>query len=110
MRIKYCKIPLYTGKLVIIQLDNEESMTDVAKKYNIIADVSDYDGMAFFDKNNFIISFNKKTKASIIAHESLHAVSYIFNYHNIIMDSKNDESIAYLLEWIVDQCHKFINI
>lgn len=109
MRIKSKKIPLYTGKLIIIQLEEKENMSDVAKKYNINYDVSNYDGMAFIENQNYIIAFGKNTSYSIVAHESLHAVSYIFDAHNMVMDCKNDESIAYLLEWIVEECHKFIN-
>jgi hypothetical protein len=66
--------------------------------------------MAFVDNNNYIIAFSKKTSYGVIAHESLHAVSYIFDFHGIVMDCKNDEPIAYLLEWVVEECHKFIKV
>ena len=110
MRKKKIKIPLYTGKLIIIQLEEKESMNDVVKMYDIDYDMSNYDGMAFIENQNYVLAFSKIVCSSIIAHESLHAVSYIFNYHSILMDCKNDEPIAYLLEWIVGECHKFLKV
>jgi len=110
MRTKTKKIPLYTGKLTIIQTEKEETLSDVAKVLNIDFDVSNYDGMACIDKHNYIVAFIDKTTPSIIAHESIHAVGFIFQEHNIRMDANNDEPIAYLLEWIVRECHRFLNI
>ena len=110
MRTKRKKIPLYTGKLIIIQLEEKESMDDITKMYNIDFDMSGFNGMAFRDNRNYIIAFSEEANSSIIAHESLHAVSYIFQDHVMRMDCENDEPIAYLLEWIVSECHKFLNV
>lgn len=110
MRKKKLSIPLYTGSLIIIQLEGKEDMNDVAKMYNMNYDVSNYDGMAFKENENYMVAFSKKVSSHIIAHESLHAVSYIFDSHCISMDCKNDEPTAYLLEWIVKQCHKFLTV
>lgn len=110
MRIKTKKIPLYVGKIVIIQCEEKENLNDIAKKYDIDYNMSGYDGMAFRDNQKYIIAFSKITNTGIIAHESLHAVSYIFQDHVIKMDCENDEPIAYLLQWIVEECYKFLNI
>ncbi len=58
----------------------------------------------------FYMAFEKKPTASIIAHESVHIKNKIFNHCHVELDINNDEPEAYLLDWIVEQCHKFLII
>lgn len=110
MKTKIIRIPLYTGSIVLIQLEKELDLKVVTEKYNMLPNVSEYDGIAFRDNGKYIIAVTQKIKPSVIAHESFHAVGYIFEDHSIVIDIKNDEPAAYLLEWIVEQCHKYFKV
>lgn len=40
----------------------------------------------------------------VIAHESTHAALEIFDYCGCVVDAKNQEPFAYLVQWIADCC------
>ena len=61
----------------------------------------------FFIILNFDSSNNKITHG-VIAHEAIHATNAIFSERGVVADFYNDEPYAYLIKWIVDQVHKFI--
>jgi hypothetical protein len=111
MRKKKIEIPLYSGTVTIIQTNNFKK---IAKKYGFQS-LKGYDGCMFRNpkKNGYsryVIVFQKIASPSVIAHECLHFVNYLFEDSNIILDIKNDEPQCYLLDWIVGECHKFLNI
>jgi hypothetical protein len=106
---KTIKIPIYSGKLIIIQSDN---FSDIEKKYNLVS-LEDYSAFCFKKQNNsstYVMVFGVDVTAGIIAHESFHVVTTLFEDSLITIDNNNDEPAAYLLGWIVEQCHKFLNI
>ena len=49
-----------------------------------------------------------KFDAGCIAHESLHATSFIFMIAGIVPDVNNDEPQAYLLDFIVTEVTEFL--
>lgn len=111
MNKKKIKIPLYSGDVTIIQTDNFKK---IEKKYSFES-LHTLDAFMFRNpkKNGYsryIIVFSKTIDSSVIAHECLHFVNYVFEDSNIILDIKNDEPQCYLLDWIVSECHKFLNI
>ena len=114
MKKKTIKVPLYSGNLVIIQADKKENLNDIKKKYDLKEDPSNRcKAVAFVEEKKtteYTIAFNNITTPSFIAHESLHVLNYIYQDHGIIYDIINDEPAAYLLGWIVKQCHKFLKI
>jgi len=44
-----------------------------------------------------------------IAHETVHIANMVAGSRGVIADFENDEPIAYLVEWLTDQVHYFIN-
>ena len=64
-----------------------------------------------FKRETVIIFFNKKKelKHGYISHECFHAANYTMQFIGWEFDPENDEPIAYLLTWLVDECYKFLN-
>jgi len=101
---KRIKIPLYFHNLRIIQTDNFE---EVHKHYGLRGEI-DYAGITIDAGNEIVVAFNNEVTASLIAHEALHVCSIVFKNIRCDYDRDNDEPIAYLLGWIVEQIHKTI--
>lgn len=107
MKIKTINIPIYQCKLTLI-LDKDLSY--IVKKYNTI-DLSDYGAVTMRVPNKhseYIIAF-EYTEGSIIAHELVHLINYIFEDKHISLDIKNDEPQAYLTGWLFKQIDNFLN-
>lgn len=111
--IKKIKIPIYFGTLVLIQ---KKHLEDIPKKWKPKGfDLSGYGGITMEHDNKrgcryFIIAFCKPTYAETVAHEALHCAHRIFQHRQIHSDQANDEQTAYLVGWIVRQCHKHLKI
>ena len=104
MKIKKIKIPIYFGKLVIIFTDNLETIG----KYNRSEIKNDlYDAFASEYKDEYVIAI-KNVKWSVMSHEAVHIVNYIFRAVGINLDLNNDEAQAYLHGWIVNEIDKFL--
>lgn len=107
MRKKTIDIPIYQCKLTII-LDKDLSY--ITKKYKTI-DLSNYGAVTMRIPNKhseYIIAF-EYSEGSIIAHEIIHLVNYIFKDRGVKLDIKNDESQAYLTGWLFKEIDKFLN-
>jgi hypothetical protein len=112
MRKKKIKVPLYFVTLVLVQA---KDISCLNKKLDIEVSNKTTDAYMYQrDTKNgdieYYMVFKKKTTAQIIAHESVHTVNAIFNRVHIEPNLHNDESQAYLMGWIVKQCHKFLKV
>jgi hypothetical protein len=105
MKRKRIKIPIYDERLILYKC---EDFKPLEKKYNL-NDCSGYDAVTFEAHGSIIIIFSENVTPAIIAHESLHAAGYIFKAISATMDIINDEPQCYLLGWVVEQCHKFLD-
>jgi len=109
--IKHIKVPIYLGELILIQtekIENLEGKYGLTDLKNIDAFCYDYpykDG-----SSRYILAFEYNTTPKIIAHEAFHLVSYICRDRQMRIDLFNDEPQAYLIGWIVEQCHKYLQI
>ena len=103
---KKIKIPIYLDKLLIVQTDDFES---IQKKYKLEG-IVDYCAVTFQCDKKIVVVFNSKVDSSIVAHEALHICSYIFKNVGADFDRDNDESLAYLLGYIVKEISKVIEI
>jgi hypothetical protein len=108
--IKRITIPVYLGTLVLIQLD--DLMNIPAQWKPADSNLCGYDGITYFVENYrgyrfFVIAVTENTSSHVIAHEALHCVNKIFEHRGIEYSLVNDEHAAYLLGWIVRQCHKY---
>ncbi len=106
MRKKKIKIPIYGGILIII-LDKDLSY--VEKKYKTRSLIN-YGAVTIQDENkfgNYIVAFECKDR-SLIAHEIVHIINYIFIDNCVELDRQNDETQAYLTGWLFNKIEKFI--
>ncbi len=102
------KIPIYYGHLHVIIAD------DFTKHGNYKKSINEYPAFSnIVDKKNWhygiFIKPNRIDDHSLIAHEALHIVGYIFNSIKCKMDIDNDEPQCYLLGWVVDEVYKAID-
>lgn len=107
---KEIQIPIYGGKLMI-------HITNSKKVASKIAGQKQYDVFAFHIRNNHehyhIVLNPEHPKAEItygvIAHECTHAALTLFKSRGIHPDVENQEPLAYMIEWLVDQVVKFMH-
>lgn len=107
-RKKIINIPIYHGKLTIIETDD---VVKSGEKYK--QDLSGFDAGVFRNhcKNGYmryVVVLEKGVTNKIIAHECFHIVCMIFKDRHIEIDLNNDEPTAYFLGWIVGEIDKFV--
>lgn len=104
------KIPLYPGKLIVIKADDLQPILD---KYGLKADASKYGAFTFNKYKNDVfrcyVLFSNDFDASLIAHESVHVVNFIYESIGAKLDVVNDEPQAYLTGWVFDKIYKTLN-
>lgn len=114
LHFKRLKIPIYGGLICIIISNSIEKVKKYLPEYEYGWDFAStwpyfYKGckskfiVLNFDNNN---KYDKITHG-VISHECLHAVHFIADEKGIVADFNNDEAIAYLLKWCVDEVTKF---
>lgn len=89
----------------IDQLNSE--LRKIQKKYNVILDkeLSDeIDGLTFRIDSNIYIMI-AEDELSILMHELYHCISFIYEWINLPMNSKNDEFWAYIMSYLVKQIY-----
>ncbi len=107
---KEINIPIYFGKLIIF---NVEKMSDLNEKFNFNADDS-WDSYCFKKllddyTMTYCIAINvNNISFSIVAHEVVHLVNYIFEHVGVQLDLHNDEAQAYFTGWVFEQIENFI--
>lgn len=107
IRIKKLDIPIFQSKLIII-LDKDLSY--VEKKYKTPS-LEKYGAVTLRDNNNYrnyVVAF-EYSSGSIIAHEIVHIVNYIYSDCGIELDRSNDENQAYLTGWLFREIDNFLN-
>lgn len=113
MRKTSRKIPIYFGKVEIIEV---EDLNEIRDKYNFDANYSfsSTEAMVFNYPQpsgmlKYIMAFEKDPTPKVIAHECYHFVHFVFNDRGIKVETDNDEPGAYLMGWIFEQVYNFIN-
>lgn len=102
------KIPLYYGELHVIIADDFTKHAKLDKSVNDYKAISTcvddrYSHWAIFINPLYIDDH------SLIAHEALHIVGYVFSSIKCKMDLDNDEPQCYLLAWVVNQVYGAVN-
>lgn len=106
--IKKINIPIFFGTLVLFQ---DYDMKKACQIMGFKEDHFDYDAISGHevDKDGHLgygIIFDKCTP-SIIAHEAVHTAHQIIETHDM---SNDEELMAYLTGWVVEQCHKYLKV
>lgn len=107
MREKKTEIPIYCASLTIVI---DKDLSYVQKKYKTKS-LKKYGAVTIKDKKNYrhyIVAFESGDR-SLIAHEIVHIINYIYRDCGIKLDTKNDENQAYLTGWLFNEIDKFIN-
>jgi len=107
MKKKTIKIPIYCGKLTIV-IDKDLSWVENRFK---TPSLKNYGAVTLKDESkyrHYVVAFEYST-GSIIAHEIVHIINYIYLDCGIHLDRDNDEHQAYLTGWLFDEIDKFIN-
>jgi len=106
MRVSRIKIPIYFGKLVIIQTDDWKLL---CKRFKLNPTIDQHEAFVLTQRDQIIVVFREgEICPSIIAHEAVHIVNEIFLSCSVQLDLNNDEPQAYLTGWVVKQIHKFL--
>lgn len=103
------KIPIYHGTLYVIYT---KDLKPIIKKHNLREGSEKCDAFVFSVEGKkggirYYAVF-EKNDVSVLAHEALHIVNFIFDDKHITPDVKNDEPQAYLIGWVFDKIYKTV--
>lgn len=109
---KVIRVPIYGGKFIIIFSDSVE----LTKKAFPDFDKTHTNAWTYksFYRNYRAVYIIIDIKHpcftfGVFAHEAFHMSNFIFNRLGIKLDYENDESMAYFIDWITVELHKFYN-
>jgi hypothetical protein len=108
LKVKEIRIPIYNSRFKVLVGDASEA-TKYIKGYKTIGDWSelkDRTGMFIPSPAGAGFIFMHKYNAKIFIHEILHATTYLFQDRGIEISYKNDETMAYMIEYIYAEYHK----
>lgn len=104
---KKIKIPIYGGELTVI-LDKDLSY--IEKRYKTKS-LNDFGAVTLKDESkykSYVVAF-EYSSGSIITHEIVHIINYLYIDCGIQLDRINDEHTAYLTGWLFDEIDKILN-
>ncbi|WP_347216529.1 hypothetical protein [Chryseobacterium sp.] len=109
MKVHKHQVPLYFQFLNIVVTENfTESLDKLKLTYDKSDPVNKWESFVGFEYGKIWIFVRSKTDVSVIAHEAVHIVNYVFKQAHISLDLDNDEPQAYLMGWVVDKIIKAI--
>lgn len=106
MKSKIISIPIYCGKLTIIF---DKNLKYVEEKFKT-PPLENYGAVTLKDESkyrHYVVAFEYYS-GSIIAHEIVHIINYIFTDCGIHLDRDNDEHQAYLTGWLFEKIDEFL--
>lgn len=100
--------PLFETKVRIIYTDN---LNKVSKKYWNEESASFVGGVTYNmpDKDMVLMAFKNPVCRRLVVHECVHACNIIFLKKGIMLDYENDETQAYLTDWLYNECERYLN-
>ena len=107
---KIVEVPIYGGHLLMFitnsvdKIRKELPNTDMEE---VFAYTDQLGGSAAITLN--FENPTTKMTAGVIAHEAAHATHMILSTRGVMPDFDNDEAEVYLLSWMVNQIHEFMN-
>lgn len=106
MKEKEIEICPYNVKLTMIKVDD---LTEINHRYNQKIKADQYDAVVFVVKGDIIAAFEEKYITNrVIVHEAVHIVNQVFKQCYVDLDLKNDETQAYLTDWIFNELETFL--
>jgi hypothetical protein len=95
----------YKRSIVVCQ---SKCLKRLFEEYDIRDDPDKYEAVTANRGNMVVMLFRQNPTPGVIAHEAVHAVNYIFQNIGQSLCVKNDETQAYLTEFIVNKVHKIL--
>ncbi len=114
LHFKQVQIRIYKGRLLIALTNDIEKLNrkigiDYDEDIFAFATTVKYKGeRANLIALNFDDGFAPITHG-VIAHEATHVANFIFEYIGVVPSFDNDEPLAYLTQWVVDEIYKVMN-
>lgn len=115
IRNKKFKIPIYGVSFTAILFETTEELKEHFKDIELHG-LEHFDGVVFEHEDVQYLCLREYSESGkqyptpgIIAHEAKHLVNQVFTSINCRLDAFNDEPECYLLGWVVDMLHAFIN-
>jgi len=112
--VKVVDIPIYHGKLVLIlsgDMDYVRSHIEDFDCERVFAHAWHFEWKPeSMEAFGMVLNFRDRSNMThgAIAHEASHLASYIASSRGIVADFENDEPVAYLVSWIVDQIYYWL--
>jgi hypothetical protein len=115
IRKKKLKVPLYGARMELISCKNGIEVEDSYKLESGLLATMDAGVVTIDDHETNMTTFllfieEKAVSPGLIAHEAYRLASKIFQHINAKSEYDNQEPLAYLIEWIVGECHKFYKV
>ena len=109
LRKKNITIPIYNISTMLVEVDNTQELND---KLDLDLTIKHLLGVTFIRKKDdlliLVLNVNHKDlNHGGVAHECVHAAIRICTFLEIKLDKNNHEPLAYLVDWLVDECYKF---
>ena len=107
--IKKVNIPIFHGTLILLQgMEIEQAMSMVNIEYDPDDKFGAFSSVCYdrSGRQAFVIIFDDCDNETV-AHEAVHIAHRITEEHDMESD---EELIAYLVGWIVGQCHKYLKV
>ena len=108
MKTKLIKIPIYGSELRVIIGTPAEATKEIKKHKTLGGDWSDLDVRGKFIPcpHGVGIIYLKKYDSGVLIHEILHFTTYLMDCRGIEISYKNDEVMAYMVEYIYNEFKK----
>lgn len=100
-------IPIFRSKLTIVY---DKDLSYIEKEFKT-GSLVNYGAVTVKDESEFghyLVAFESNDN-SLIAHEIVHIINYIFLDIGVELDRVNDETQAYLTGWLFEKIYDFIN-
>lgn len=104
---------LYKENFIFLPAFSQKQVDTFTNKHKIEPiDIEGCEGRTVFCDNFVLIWSRYKDKSfeslSTLVHECVHATNMILDHKGIPMSLENDESQAYLVEWIFENCFRVL--
>lgn len=106
MKKKTIEVHPFRSKLLVV-LDTD--LKWIEKKYKT-KPLDDFGAVTLKDETkyrHYVVAFECRNR-SLIAHEIVHIINYIYLDHGVELDRVNDENQAYLTAWLFEEIENFI--
>ena len=108
MKTKKIKVPIYPADIYVHLFDIDK----IGEEYEVEIHPSTravvFNTLAPNGGLRVHVAFKEVPRLGVLAHECVHATNSILEHSGVVADHINDETQAYLLQWIIVEIEKFL--